>query len=101
MTIFKIDARRLTDDAALHAVIQETLALPADYGKNWDALADALTHLDAAAAGPVTVVLNYADAFARQRPALWQQLHDVAAFANWRRAEKNQPPVICLAYHRH
>lgn len=100
MLVLKIDSRRLTDEAALHEVMQETFSLPATYGRNWDALVDSLTHLDAAAKSPVTVVLNYADAFARQRPALWQQLQDVVAFANWRRAEKNQPPVICLAYHR-
>ncbi|WP_020468992.1 barstar family protein [Zavarzinella formosa] len=111
MLILKIDTRRIIDAASFHDVLQETFGFPDTYGRNLDALADSLTHLDDPSAKMsavnvssgehVTLVLNYAEAFSLKRPVLWEQLLDVVAFVNWRRIEKNQSPVICLAYHRH
>lgn len=39
----ELDSRCMTDRAAMHAYLQEMLALPAYYGKNLDALYDLLT----------------------------------------------------------
>ena len=47
----RIDARRLTDAAGLHAALAEAFGFPPGYGKNLDALIDCLTHLDDPAAG--------------------------------------------------
>lgn len=110
MLILKIDTRRIVDEASLHDVLHETFVLPAKHAKNWDALIDTLTQLDQpetkssglslSPGHQVVVVLNYAEGFATKRPSQYQQLTDAIAFVNWRRIEKNQPPVITLAYHR-
>ena len=45
MTVVRIDARRLTDEAGLHAALAEAFGFPPTYGRNLDALVDCLTHL--------------------------------------------------------
>jgi RNAse (barnase) inhibitor barstar len=110
MTIIRIDARRLTDAAALHAVLSETFGFPATYGKNLDALVDCLTHLDDVKAGMSRVqvfpgevallVLDHVDGKSKQQAAQVKALVDAVAFVNWRRLEKGQPPVLALAYER-
>ena len=109
MTI-RIDGRRLTDPAGLHAALSEAFGFPAGYGKNLDALVDCLTHLDDPKAGMSRVqvfpghvallVLDHADAKGKPQAAQVQSLVDVVAFVNWRRLEKGQPPVLAVAYDR-
>jgi hypothetical protein len=107
--IVRIDARRLTDAAGLHAAMNEAFGFPASYGKNLDALVDCLTHLDDPRSGlsrvqafsdeVVLLVLENADA--KGKPAAQvKSLVDVVAFVNWRRLEKGQRPVLALAYER-
>jgi hypothetical protein len=108
--IVRIDARRLTDAAALHAVMSETFGFPATYGKNLDALVDCLTGLDDPRGGMSRVqvfpgqvallVLEHADGKGKGPAAQVKALVDVVAFVNWRRMEKGQPPVLALAYER-
>ena len=49
--MIRIDARRLTDSAGLHAALKEAFGFPAFYGNNLNALVDCLTHLDDPSAG--------------------------------------------------
>jgi hypothetical protein len=105
--IIRIDARRLTDSAGLHAALNEAFGFPDDYGKNLDALVDCLTYLDDPKTGMSRVqlfpgqvallVLDHADAKGKQSAQL-QSLLDAIAFVNWRRLEQAQPPVLAVAY---
>ena len=108
--IVRVDARRLTDKAGLHAAVAEAFGFPASYGKNLDALVDCLTHLDDPAAGmsrvqvfPGRVVLlaiDHVSKAGRSAAEQVQALVDAVAFVNWRRLERGQPPVLAVAYER-
>jgi RNAse (barnase) inhibitor barstar len=110
MTIIRIDARRLTDAAALHTVMGETFGFPSGYGKNLDALVDCLTHLDDLKAGMSRVqvlpgevavlVLEHTVGLNKKAVETVKALVDAVAFVNWRRLEKSQRPVLALAYER-
>lgn len=110
MTIIRIDARRLTDTAGLHAAMSEAFGFPDFYGKNLDALVDCLTHLDDAKAGMTRVqvfpdeaallVLDHLDGKNKQQAAQVKVLVDAVAFVNWRRLEKGQRAILALAYDR-
>ena len=105
MTI-RIDGRRLTDAAGLHAALSEAFGFPAEYGKNLDALVDCLTYLDDPKAGMSRVhvppgqvgllVIDHAGGQGKQLTALV----DTVAFVNWRRLEEGRPPVLAVAYQR-
>src|SRR5690349_9862338 len=101
--MIRIDGRRLTDPAGLHAALGEAFGFPAGYGNNLDALVDCLTSLDNPRAGMSRVhvpagqvgllVIDHADGHGRQRAAQLTALVDAVAFVNWRRMEKGQGPV--------
>lgn len=104
--LVRLDARQLSDPAALHAALHAALGFPPAHGKNLDALVDSLTHLDdprtptarvQSLPGELTVFhVAHADA----APAVVRALADVVAFANYRRLEKGQSPVAAVAYER-
>jgi hypothetical protein len=106
--LIRIDARRLTDAAGLHATLDEAFGFPAYYGKNPDALVDCLTHLDNPKAGMSRVqlfpgqvallVLDHTSARDKQQSAQVKTLVDAIAFVNWRRLDKGQTPVLAVAY---
>lgn len=103
--IVRIDARRLTDAAGLHAAMSEAFGFPATYGKNLDALIDCLTEIDNPAAAmsrvhvfPGQVLLLAVDHVDTASKVQVKALTDAAAFVNWRRMEKRQPPVLAVAY---
>ncbi|MBO0699599.1 MAG: barstar family protein [Zavarzinella sp.] len=105
--IVRIDARRLTDAAGLHAAMSEAFGFPATYGKNLDALIDCLTHLDDPKAAMsrvqvfpgqlVLLVLEHAEGKGKQAAQV-KALVDAVAFVNWRRFEQGEPPVVAVAY---
>ena len=107
--LIRLDARRLADPAGLHAALAEAFGFPPGHGKNLDALADALTHLDdplkavgrvCPLPGEVAVVLVEG---AGEVPAAGPQLRalaDAAAFANFRRLERGGRPVVAVAFDR-
>lgn len=107
--IVRIDARRLTDPAGLHAALAEAFGFPPSYGNNLDALIDCLTYLDDPAAGMSRVqvfpdhvalmVVEHADRATGSAGQLTALL-DAVAFVNWRRLERGRPPVLALAYDR-
>ena len=106
--LIRIDARRLTDAAGLHAALNEVFGFAAGYGKNLDALVDCLTHLDnpKAALSRVQVfpgqiallVLEHTHGLNPQTAAQVRSLVDAIAFVNWRRLEKNESPILAVAY---
>jgi RNAse (barnase) inhibitor barstar len=110
MTIIRIDARRLTDAAGLHAAMSEAFGFPDSYGKNLDALVDCLTYLDDPKSEMsrvqvfpgevVLMVLDHLDGKTKSQAAQVKALVDAVAFVNWRRLEKGERPVLALAYAR-
>lgn len=103
--IVRIDARRLTSAAALHAVLDEAFGFAEGYGKNLDALVDCLTHLDDPKASltrlrvfPGQVVLLAVEHAASKSAAQVKSLSDVSAFVNWRRMKEGRPPVLAIAH---
>ena len=106
--LIRIDARRLTDEAGLHAALSESFGFAPSYGKNLDALVDCLTHLDDPKSGlsrvqvfPGQVALLVIEhAAGKGEVPQVRALADAVAFVNWRRLEKGQPPVLAVAYER-
>jgi hypothetical protein len=106
--LIRIDARKLTDAAGLHAALGEAFGFTPGYGKNLDALVDCLTHLDDPRAGLSRVqvlpgqmallVIEHTQEMGKPAAAQVKALADAAAFVNWRRLEKGQPPVLAVAY---
>ena len=106
--LVRIDARRLTATAALHAVLDEAFGFAPGYGKNLDALVDCLTHLDDPQFSPSRVqvfpgqvallVVEHTQGMGKPAAAQVKVLVDAVAFVNWRRLEKGQPPVLAVAY---
>jgi Barstar (barnase inhibitor) len=108
--IIRIDARRLTDPAGMHAALAEAFGFPEFYGKNLDALVDCLTHLDDLKAGMsraqvlpgevAVLVLEHTSGLGKKAADQMKALVDAVAFVNWRRLQKSQPPVVTVAYDR-
>jgi RNAse (barnase) inhibitor barstar len=106
--LIRIDARRLTDAATLHDVLNEAFGFTAGYGKNFDALVDCLTHLDDPTAalsrvqlfpGQIAlVVIEHTVGRDKRTSNQVKALSDAIAFVNWRRLEMRQPPVVAMAY---
>lgn len=72
-----LDLAGVTDKAALMDRCAVTLALPAWFGRNWDALADCLTDLPE----PVVLVVTGWQGYARTRPREWLTAQEVFATA--------------------
>ncbi|MGW6394816.1 barstar family protein [Streptomyces sp. NPDC055103] len=72
-----LDLAGVTDKAALMDRCAVALALPAWFGRNWDALAECLADLPE----PVTLVVTGWQAYARTRPGEWETAQDVFATA--------------------
>jgi RNAse (barnase) inhibitor barstar len=88
--VYEIDLARVADKAALMQAMQDALALPEWFGRNWDALEDCLTdmswHDDV---GYVLLFAGGSELRRRERP-LFLTLVDVlkAAADYWRGAER-------------
>ncbi|BAU81911.1 hypothetical protein SLA_0960 [Streptomyces laurentii] len=70
-----LDLHGVTDKAAFMDRCAAALALPAWFGRNWDALAESLTDLS----GRVALVVTGWQAYAEARPAEWRTAQDVFA----------------------
>ncbi len=105
--IVRIDARRLTDVAGLHAELSQAFGFPDGYGNNLDALIDCLTYLDDPDAGMTrvhvargqvaTLVIEHNDVATKSATQV-RALVDAVAFVNWRRIEKGEPSILAVAY---
>jgi hypothetical protein len=106
--LIRIDAKRLTDAAGLHATLGQAFGFAPGYGNNLDALVDCLTYLDDLKAGLTRVqvlpgevavlVVEHLPGAGKQTVAQVKALADAVAFVNWRRLQKKQAPVLTLAY---
>lgn len=104
--VITVPADRIIDWDSFHAVFADCLGFPGYYGANMNAWIDCLTYADEVEAGMVsrpvprgtllTLRIDEAAAFARRCPAQYAALVEGAAFANHRRVEMGQPPVLAL-----
>ncbi|MFE6102766.1 barstar family protein [Streptomyces laurentii] len=70
-----LDLHGVTDKAAFMDRCAAALALPAWFGRNWDALAESLTDLP----GRVALVVTGWQAYAEAQPAEWRTAQEVFA----------------------
>jgi len=73
----RVDLRGCEDKAALLARLAEALPLPAHFGRNWDALADALGDLRGGDVPGVVLVLEHSDALRRYATADFKRAMEV------------------------
>ena len=48
----------------------------------------------------LTLQLDNVDEFAARCPEQYEAVLDCAAFVNWRRIERGNPPILALSFHR-
>jgi len=87
LVVRRIVIARASDKRRLLAALANTLALPAHFGHNWDALHDCLTDSEVVK-GPTVIVLERCLAFATAHPAEFEVMKEVLAGAAeyWRAA---------------
>jgi hypothetical protein len=95
--ILRLDGAKLKDAASVLAALGDAFGFKA---KNRDALVDILTHLDDPTRGshrmsvfPGEIVLLAISG----DPPQSATISELAAFVNWRRLEKGQPPLLAIA----
>ena len=84
-------------------MFDETMGFPAFYGRNMNAWIDCLAYFDdgmtrfTVAPGEL-FHLEVADTkdFAQRLSEIFQAFIECAAFVNWRRLEKGEPPILAL-----
>lgn len=77
---YTLNLSGIDSKAELMAALQETLALPEHFGRNWDALYDLLTDLNTDMALTVQEQAVFAHHHAELWEALWGVLQDAQAF---------------------
>jgi hypothetical protein len=105
--MIRIDASRIRDWDSFHSEFSNTLGFPDFYGRNMSAWVDCMTNLDDPDAGMtkisvhkgevLSVVIENAADFKRRCPEQFTALLESAAFANGRRIEQGEPPVLALS----
>jgi hypothetical protein len=109
--VVPIDTRKIIDWNSFHEVFATTFGFIEGYGRNMDAWIDCMTWLDSdpeeslskvtCQKGEVVVLqLEHAADFAFREPAIFEELLDCTAFANWRRIEKGIEAILALSYYK-
>jgi RNAse (barnase) inhibitor barstar len=94
----RIDGRRCRTKAALLKELARTLAFPAHFGRNWDALEDCLTDLGWLPADGYLLMFSHADALLAEREADYATLIDLLesvgqAWATQQTGHPGRPPI--------
>ena len=91
------DLHGVASKYALLEALASGLKLPAHFGKNWDALADALEDEQWMPAHGAVVVLRHCAAYQKAHPADWATLSEILQEAVEYWQEKHKPLWIFLA----
>lgn len=99
----RLQTKSITGWDSFHSVFAEAMGFPELYGRNMNAWIDCMTYFDdgmtrsTVAAGEL-FHLEVADTrdLARRLPEISQAFIECAAFVNWRRIEKGEPPILAL-----
>lgn len=94
--VFFLDGARIHDKASFLAIAAEAMAVPAYFGRNWDALDECIRDLAWAPATGYLLVYDRFDRFARADPAAWEIALDVfrSAIEHWQ--AKGVPMYVLL-----
>ncbi len=103
-----IDLAEINDWPSFHAVFKRKMGFAELYGANMDAWIDCMTCVDmpddgmssvhAPPNGVLVLTLNGVGDFKKRCPHVFDVLANSAAFVNWRRLEKGDPPVLVISY---
>lgn len=97
-TTRRVNLTHCRDKATLMTTLADTLALPAHFGGNWDALADCLCDLAWLGETPgLLLVLDQSEALAAESPALFETLSDILETAGAFWQDQSWPFQVCLA----
>jgi len=109
VTLAKVVCDRITDWPSFQAEFNRVFQFPTFYGRNMNAWIDCMSSLDApeeemtsthCESGKVPpLVLDNVKSFMARCPEQYSAILECSAFANWRRIEQGEPPVLALAYH--
>lgn len=103
-----IDLREIVDVPSFRAVFKREMGFPEFYGSNMSAWVDCMTCVDAPEDrmsavhapkdGVLVLILDSVGDFKKRCPEIFDALIGSAAFVNYRRMERGDPPVITLSY---
>jgi RNAse (barnase) inhibitor barstar len=106
--MIRIDAAKINDWPSFHDAFADTFGFPGYYGRNMDAWIDCMSHLDDLSAEmtavhtapgvALTLIVDNAADFKRRCPEQFQSLLECVGFINWRRAARDQPALMALAF---
>ena len=109
MTTVNISGEAIVDAATFHGEFERALGFPGFYGRNMNAWIDCMSHIDDPKAGmstvhvghgqALTVAVKNAAAFKGNCPEVWFEFLESAAFVNWRRFERDEPPLLAVSAH--
>jgi len=108
-SLAKIDCARISDWESFHNEFASVFGFPGFYGRNMNAWIDCMTYIDdpddgmtsihCAPGKVLTIELEHVRDFKERCPELFAAIVECSAFANWRRIEMGQGPVLALSFH--
>ena len=109
VSLAKIDCAQMRDWPSFHDEFNRVFGFPGFYGCNMDAWIDCMSSLDEPAAGlsgihcepgkVMAIELGNVREFRSQCPEQYFAIIECAAFVNWRRIERGEPPVLALSFY--
>ena len=108
VSLARVVGRNIRDWHSFHDEFNRVFGFPAFYGRNMDAWIDCMTSLDREEDGltsihvaPGSVLgreIEDAGYLKREHPEQYQAIVECAAFVNWRRIERDSPPILALSF---
>ena len=109
MPIVHIDGRNIKDWETFHGVFSAAFGFPGFYGQNMNAWIDCMSYLDepdsgmttifATASNPMVINIDHIDDLRNRNEEIYDTMIECAAFVNWRRVQRGEPPVLMLSYY--
>ena len=108
--VIPLETNRITDWESFHDLFVERFGFPKFYGRNMDAWVDCMSSLDKpedgmtqihVSSGNVVVLqLERVKDFSDRCPEQYKAIIECSAFVNYRLIEKNQEPLLTLAFYK-
>lgn len=110
MNRVKIDCNQINNWESFHDEFAAHFGFPAFYGRNMNAWIDCMSSLDDPDSGMTTITcpkgdyiileLDNVHNFQKEYPDLYETTIECSAFVNWRRLERNKPPLLMLSFYK-
>ncbi len=108
VSLARIEGENIFDWDSFHTEFDRVFGFPSFYGRNMDAWIDCMTSLDSESDGLTSIHVSpgavlgleiaNATLLKERHPEQYAALLECAAFVNWRRIERGEPPVLALAF---